>query len=81
MMICDSHCHLKHGNREKTEYSADVIVEVMDEAGIDKTVLFAMSTTSDRAIEMTREAAKGFPDRLIPYAYAIPHVEVSGRGC
>ena len=70
MMICDSHCHLKHGNREKTEYSADVIVEVMDEAGIDKTVLFAMSTTSDRAIEMTREAAKAFPDRLIPYAYA-----------
>lgn len=77
MMICDSHCHLKHGNREKTEYSADVIVEVMDEAGIDKTVLFAMSTTSDRAIEMTREAAKAFPDQLIPYAYAIPHVEVS----
>ncbi len=75
-MICDSHCHLKHGNRDKTEYSPETIVEVMDEAGIDRTVVFAMSTTSCRANQMAREAAKSFPDRLIPYAYAIPHIEV-----
>ena len=76
-MICDSHCHLKHGNREKTEYSARAIVEVMDEAGIDRTVVFAMSTTSAHAIQMARDAAQAFPDRLIPYAYAIPHIAVS----
>ena len=76
-MICDSHCHLKHGNREKTEYSAQAIVEVMDEAGIDRTVVFAMSTTSVHAIQLARDAAQAFPDRLIPYAYAIPHIAVS----
>ena len=76
-MLCDSHCHLKHGDRNMTEYTPTQIVEIMDETGIDKTVVFAMSTTSDRATEMAAQAAKAFPDRLIPYAYAIPHIERS----
>jgi len=76
-MICDSHCHLKHGDRDKTEYTPSQIVEVMDGAGIDKTVVFAMSTTSVAATEFAARAKKEFPARLIPYAYAIPHIETS----
>jgi uncharacterized protein len=76
-MICDSHCHLKHGDLAQTEYTPAQIVDIMDEVGIDKTVVFAMSTTSDRATAMALEALTAFPDRLIPYAYAIPHIERS----
>ena len=64
-MIIDSHVHLKHGDSAKTEYSARDIVETMDAAGIDKSVVFAMSTTARRAIEMAREAAAEYADRLI----------------
>ncbi len=73
-MICDSHCHLKHGNVDRTEYAPERIVQIMNEAGIDKSVVFAMSTTSERATELAYEAAQEFPDRLIPYAYALPHI-------
>ncbi len=74
-MIIDSHVHLKHGDAQKTEYSADTIVKTMDAVGIDKSVVFAMSTTASRAIQMAREAVDRFPDRLIPYAYALPSYE------
>ncbi|MDA0711441.1 MAG: amidohydrolase family protein [bacterium] len=73
-MIIDSHCHLKHGNKERTEYSPKQIVAVMDEAGIDQTVVFAMCTSSSHAIAMAHAAHRAFPDRLIPYAYALPHI-------
>jgi len=74
-MIVDSHVHLKHGDIAKTEYSPEVIVKVMDEVGIDKSIVFAMSTSTSRSIEMALEAHKKFPDRLIPYVYAIPSYE------
>lgn len=76
-MIIDSHCHLKHGNKERTEYSPEAIVQVMDESNIDKTVVFAMCASSARAIEMAHQAHQAFPDRLIPYAYALPHISES----
>lgn len=74
-MIIDSHVHLKHGDANATEYSAEQIVEVMDGAGIDRSVVFAMCTTTRRSIEMALEAVERFPDRLIPYAYALPSYE------
>lgn len=74
-MIIDSHCHLKHGDVPGTEYSAGEIVRVMDEAGIDRSVVFAMQTTTRRSIEMATAAAAQYPDRLIPYVYALPHYE------
>jgi len=74
-MILDSHVHLKHGDAAATECSAKTIVHVMDELGIDRSVVFAMSTDTRRAIEMAAEAAAAYPDRLIPYAYALPHYE------
>ena len=74
-LIIDSHVHLKHGGPEKTEYSAEAIVEIMDEAQIDKSVVFAMSTTTHRSIEMASRAVSKFADRLIPYVYALPSYE------
>lgn len=74
-MIIDSHAHLKHGDAAKTEYAPETIVEVMDAVGIQRSVVFAMSTTARRAVEMASEAVAKFPDRLIPYAYALPHYE------
>jgi len=74
-MIIDSHSHLKHGDAKGTEYSAEAIVKIMDAVGIDKSVVFAMSTTTDRSIKMAKEAVDRFPDRLIPYVYALPSYE------
>ncbi len=74
-MIIDSHCHLKHGDIAGTEYTPEQIVQVMDAAGIDRSVVFAMQTTTRRSIEMAREAVAQYPDRLIPYVYALPSYE------
>ncbi|MBM3333314.1 amidohydrolase family protein [Candidatus Sumerlaeota bacterium] len=73
--IVDSHAHLKHGDAARTEYSPEVIVDTMDKVGIAKSVVFAMSTTTQRSIEMAERAVKKYPDRLIPYVYALPHYE------
>jgi predicted TIM-barrel fold metal-dependent hydrolase len=73
--IIDSHVHLKHGDAAKTEYSADAIIDIMDRAGIDKSVVFAMSTTTARSIEMAEQAVDRYPARLIPYVYALPNYE------
>lgn len=74
-MIIDSHVHLKHGDAAGTEYTPEQIVEVMDGAGVERAVVFAMSTTTRRSLEMAAEAVERFPDRLIPYAYALPSYE------
>jgi predicted TIM-barrel fold metal-dependent hydrolase len=73
--IIDSHCHLKHGDREKTEYTPEFIIEVMDKVGIDRSVVFAMSTSTKDSIVRAEAAVKKFPDRLIPYVYALPSYE------
>jgi predicted TIM-barrel fold metal-dependent hydrolase len=70
-VIIDSHVHLKHGDAARTEYTADEIVRVMDATGIDRSVVFAMSTTTARSVEMAGAAVRRFPDRLIPYVYAL----------
>lgn len=75
MPIIDSHVHLKHGDAERTEYTPEAIIEVMDAAGIERSVVFAMSTTTRRSMEMAAEAAGKFPERLIPYVYALPSYE------
>ncbi len=74
-MIIDSHVHLKHGNVERTEYTPEQIVGYMDAAGVDRSVVFAMSTTTERSIEMAAKAAERYPGRLIPYVYALPSYE------
>jgi len=74
-VICDSHVHLKHGDSVGTEYSPEVIIGTMDKVGIDKSVVFAMSTTTRHSIEMAQDAVRRFPGRLIPYVYALPSFE------
>ncbi|MCJ7749628.1 MAG: amidohydrolase [Armatimonadetes bacterium] len=74
-MVIDSHVHLKHGDAAGTEYSAAQIVRTMDAADIARSVVFAMSTTTQRSIEMAEDAVAQFPDRLIPYVYALPSYE------
>jgi predicted TIM-barrel fold metal-dependent hydrolase len=73
--VIDCHVHLKHGDAARTEWTADAIIEIMDQAGIDKSVVFAMSTTTARSIELAREAVKKYPRRLIPFLYALPSYE------
>ena len=74
-MVIGSHCHLKHGDIAGTEYTPQQIVQVMDAAGIDRSVVFAMQTTTRRSIEMARDAIAQYTDRLIPYVYALPSYE------
>jgi predicted TIM-barrel fold metal-dependent hydrolase len=73
--IIDCHVHLKHGDAARTEWSGDQIVEMMDAAGIDRAVVFAMSTTTARSIEMAKAAVARHPARLIPFLYALPSYE------
>lgn len=74
-LVIDSHVHLKHGDAARTEFPAKTIVEVMDGAGIDRSIVFAMCTTTRRSIEMAEAAVAQYPGRLIPYAYALPSYE------
>lgn len=74
-MIIDAHVHLKHGDAAGTEHPVETIIEVMDAASIDRSVVFAMSTTAEHAIEMASAAVAKYPERLIPYAYSLPSYE------
>jgi predicted TIM-barrel fold metal-dependent hydrolase len=74
-MIVDAHTHLKHGDVFRTEFSPEEIVETMDRVNINLSVVFAISTTTSRSIEMALEAKRKFPNRLIPFAYALPSYE------
>lgn len=71
-MIIDAHMHLKNGDIYRTEHTPEQIVSVMDKAGIDKAVVFAMCTNTRRASELAFEAVRKFPDRLIGFTYARP---------
>lgn len=73
--IIDCHMHLKHGDAARTEWSADSIIEIMDQVGIGRAIVFAMSTTTIRSIEMARSAVEKYPKRLIPFLYALPSYE------
>ena len=56
--IVDSHVHLRHGNAARTEYSPETIVETMDKVGIDRSVVFAICTTTTHSIEMARRPSR-----------------------
>ena len=75
MMVVDIHAHLKHGDRRRTEYTPAEILATMDGAGIERSVVFAMCTSAERAIAMAEAAVLFCPARLIPFAYALPNYE------
>jgi hypothetical protein len=74
-LIIDSHVHLKHGDATRSEWPAQVIVATMDKAGVDKSIVFAICTTTKRSLTMAEDAVTRYPDRLIAYAYALPNYE------
>ncbi|MBE6559920.1 MAG: hypothetical protein E7662_02240 [Ruminococcaceae bacterium] len=72
MRIIDCHIHVKGGDVFKTEHTAEQIIPVLDRAGIEKAVIFAMCLSPVEANEMVlRECAKA-PERLFGFAYARP---------
>ena len=71
-MIIDCHVHIKGGDTFKTESTAEEIIPVMDDAGIDKAVCFAMSASPVDSTEMVYREVSKRPDRLIGFTYARP---------
>jgi predicted TIM-barrel fold metal-dependent hydrolase len=73
-MIIDSHTHVdKYGWYDPPE----TIVRLMDEAGVDKSIIMTYGDAPDveGALEYIAEAVQKYPDRLIGYARMNP-----GRG-
>jgi len=71
-MIIDCHVHVKGGDRFRREFSPELIVRRMDEAGIDKSIVFSICLPTPEANDLTRRAVERFPDRLIPFAHINP---------
>jgi len=76
-MIIDSHLHLRDDRYVFAEGTPENIVALLDRAGIDKAVVFKIWDSSQASIEAGRAAAGKFPDRLIPYVYAVPSYETA----
>ena len=70
--IIDFHCHVKGGDYYRREFRAEDIVAAADECGIEKTVVFSMCLPSRESNELTKREAEKFPERLIPFAHAVP---------
>ncbi len=74
-MIIDCHLHLQDDVYVGTEGSPEHIVRLLDELGIDRAVIFGIWTTTRSSIEAGEDAARKYPDRLIPFVYAVPSYE------
>ncbi|MCD6334881.1 MAG: amidohydrolase family protein [Candidatus Latescibacteria bacterium] len=74
-MIIDCHVHVKAGDTPRREFSGDFIVARMDEAGIDRSVVFAICLPARESNEMVHREVQKFPDRLIGFAHALPAYE------
>ncbi|NOZ24358.1 MAG: amidohydrolase family protein [Planctomycetes bacterium] len=68
-MIIDCHMHLKGGDRYQREVPPEFLVGQLDQAGVDKGVIFAMSLPCYDSNELTRRGHEAFPDRFIPFAH------------
>ena len=71
-MIIDCHVHVKGGDRFRREFSPELIVRRMDEAGIDRSIVFSICLPTPEANDLTCRAVAQFPDRLIPFAHINP---------
>jgi len=83
-VIVDCHMHVKGGDLYRREYGADFIVRRLDEAGIDRAVVFSICLGSRESNDLTYREAQKFPDRLIGFAHVNPEegdlaVEELGR--
>jgi len=71
-MIIDCHVHIKGGDLFKREFPPEFIVEMMNDSGVDKSVIFSMALPSYESNELTRRAYERFPDRFIPFGHVLP---------
>jgi len=71
-MIIDAHLHLRDDVYVGEEGTPENLVEMMDEVGIAKAVLLRLYVPARRAIEELEEARNRYPDRFIPFVYALP---------
>jgi len=71
-MIVDCHVHVKGGDKYMREFRPGQIIQCMEEAGIDKSVIFSICLPSRPSNQLTMDCYKAAPDRFIPFAHVIP---------
>ncbi len=54
------------------EFRPSQIIQCMEEAGIDKSVIFSICLPSRPSNELTMDCYEAAPDRFIPFAHVIP---------
>lgn len=72
MLIIDAHCHLSA--RWQPTGPASTLIEDMDAAGVDKTIVFGVFGIRENN-EFVLNAFKEYPDRFIPFVYFDPRYE------
>lgn len=78
MRIIDSHTHVDEYEAFGWFDPPEAIIELMDEAGIEKAVVMTYADApvlNPNALEYIYDACKKYPDRLIPYARINPHAD------
>ena len=74
MRIVDAHVHLGEPYRPafgtEVTYTADQLIGDMDRAGVDCSVIIGIPHAYDN--DYTLQAARAYPDRLLPFAYIDP---------
>lgn len=71
-MIIDAHLHLRDDVYVGEEGTPENIIRMMDEVGIAKAVLLRLYVPARKAIEELEKARNDYPERFIPFAYALP---------
>jgi predicted TIM-barrel fold metal-dependent hydrolase len=74
--IIDSHAHVDEYEAFGWFDPPEAIIELMDEAGIEKTVVMTYADApvlNPDALRYLYDACRKYPDRLIPYARINPH--------
>ncbi len=71
-MIIDAHLHLRDDVYVGEEGRPENLIKMMDDVGVDKAVLLRLYVPARRAIEELEEARNKYPERFIPFAYALP---------
>lgn len=68
-MIIDAHVHVKGGDEYRREFTPEVILRTMDEAGVDRSVIFSICLPGRESNELTARCHAAAPDRFIPFAH------------
>lgn len=71
-MIVDAHLHLRDDVYVGKEGTPENLVRMMDEVGIGKAVLLRLYVPASKAMEELEKARDKYPERFIPFVYALP---------